>query len=473
MKLSSVSSKSSSSTTVGSEFAQSLLDRDIKDWRTEYRDIYRELTVAELRPGGVELMKRGLALLGDSVVDSSGRGSRDAVANGWTESADDIVTVVWRGSGTAVRLQDLSRDAENWVKHQWAEPGALNAFTYGGRALNDARLLVALAAGAECAPTKQWLAAGGSVVAVMRPNPERWRKLMEAASEGSLLVIPIRRTALGSQSLPESLDEIAAIAGVDLVNEAASVAGWLHRELDQLSWTNGILAAGFGYSPGASHVTLQVVQDALMVQVASAYPDVAMTWLGTPTDSLMTPQAHFEARLARFEARTVRTKVRDAMFSAAGLGKLSSPPLLDLHEICGQQYVRVDCSADMQGPNYLLAKRSQRWRAMVAAAEGTPVAYCVSPAARTHSVLDHKILRATYRGAPGFGVRPFEVEETQQLTAQLMLSLVNQPVSAAEPSALYLERAIHGGLWTSVYNPQQIWKAATISGWPALLKSSF
>lgn len=473
MKLRSISSKSSSSTTVGSEFAQALLDREVRDWRTDYRSIYRELTVAELQPGGIELMRRGLALLADSVVDESGLASHDVVAAGWDDAYDDITTVVWHGSGQATPLRNLDGEAKSWIENQWAEPGIREAFAECASMLHDERLLVALAAGAECAPTKQWVAAAGSVVAVMRQNPSRWQSLMEAAAEGSTLFIPIRRAALVGNQIPTSLMDIAAVAGVDMVNETQAVSRWLRTVLDQHPRQHGVVVAGFGYSPGASHVTLQVVQDALMAHVTASYPDVALTWLGTPTDSLLTPRAHFEERLARHRNRSAATKVRDEGLSALGLGRLSSEPTSELFTVAGREYALVDCSADMQGPNYLLAKRSQRWRAMVAAAAGSSVAYCVSPAARTHSVLDYKILRATYRGAPRFGVRPFEVEETQQLTARLMLSHLSSPVSADDPTAVYLERAIHGGLWRCAYDPQQIWKAATVLGWPALMSSTF
>lgn len=473
MKLSSVSSKSSSSTTVGSEFAHALLDREIRDWRKDYRDIFRELTVRELQTGGIELMQRGLSLLAESVVDASGLSSTQAVAAGWDTPTEEIVTVMWRGAGAPVPLRDLTVDATHWVNNRWAEPAVTSAVSSTPSLLQDQRLLIALAAGAECAPTKHWLAAGGSVVAVMRPNPERWKSLMSAVADGATLVIPIKRSALTSDRLPTSLEDIAAVAGVDMVNEAQSISGWLRTVVGEHSSEHGLLIAGFGYSPGASHVTLQVIQDALMMQLARSEKNVALTWLGTPTDSLLTPLAQFEERVAMHRERGVVTKSRDALLSGLRLGRLSSAPESEIHSIDGREYAMVDCSADMQGPNYLMAKRSQRWRAMVAAAAGIPVAYCVTPAARTHSVLDHRILQATYRGAPRFGVRPFEVEETQQLTARLIVSHLSAPVSLSEPSAIYLERAVHGGLWRCTYNPQEIWKAATVLGWPALLSNSF
>ena len=295
---------------------------------------------------------------------------------------------------------------------------------------------------------------------------------MQAASAGSRLYVPIRRSALAGKQAPTSLDDIAAVAGLDVVADLHLVSQWLRQLADSGACEPRMILAGFGYSPGASHVLLQAAQDALMATVTQHVSQALVTWLGTPTDSLLTPMSVFQDRLARHQSRSPLTKVRDAVLDGLG-GHLARAPRPAEVSVNGNDYSLLDCSADMQGPNYLIAKRSQRWRAMVASAAGIRVAYCVTPAARTHSVLDFRILRATYRGAPRFGVVPFSVADTQQTAAQLLLGFVEQQADATDPTSLYLERAVHGGLWRCAYEPHTIWKPATVVGWPALLRPGF
>lgn len=472
MKFQSITTHSSSSTVVGKELIELLLNREISDWRHDYRDAFLELTRQELQSGGIQLMQKGLHSLSQSVVTDEGQSVSDAVAAAWDSAADDVVTVVWHGTGPRIPLDDLRDKAHAWVTHHLAEPGFEQALISSTETVETAGLLVALAAGAECAPTRIWVEAGGSAAAIMRPNIARWKALLQSAAAGSTLYVPIRRSALSGGQIPSSLDDIAAVAGLDVVADVRLISQWLRQLAESGACEPRMILAGFGYSPGASHVILQAAQDALMANVAHRVPDVHLAWLGTPTDSLLTPMSVFHDRLARHRSRRPLTKVRDALLDGLG-GQLSRAPQPTEVSVGENVYSLLDCSADMQGPNYLIAKRSQRWRAMVASATGVRVAYCVTPAARTHSVLDFRILRATYRGAPRFGVVPFSVSDTQQTAAHLLLGFVHQQADATDPTNLYFERAVHGGLWRCAYEPQTIWKPATVVGWPALLKSGF
>lgn len=472
MKFRSVKTGSSSSTTVGQELASELLGRAVEDWRGESRGVFRELTRREFSDGGLDIMKRGLELLAHSVVDADGVTIDEVVANAWKSGAEEVITVEWRGSGPNVALEDLSAKAQTWVDSKLAEPGFMLAATETPELTGNSGLLFALAAGAECAPTRLWVAAGGTLAPVMRPNPAKWHALLSSASAEARVLVPIRRSALDGGEIPTTIEAISAVAGLDVIEDVALISGWLGSLVDQTHEDFPMILAGFGYSAGASHVILQAAQDALMSVASQNCPHVVLAWLGTPTDSLLTPRDLFDDRARRHASRSALTKIRDAVLDALG-GELSRPPLKDLVEYKGNEYSLLDCSADMQGPNYLIAKRSQRWRAMVASAAGIKVAYCLTPAARTHSVLDFRILRSTYRGAPRFGVVPFTVADTQQLTARLLLSYVHIPIQSTDASDVYLARAVHGGLWRCCYNPQSIWKPATVIGWPALLRRGF
>ena len=104
------------------------------------------------------------------------------------------------------------------------------------------------------------------------------------------------------------------------------------------------------------------------------------------------------------------------------------------------------------------------------------MSYQISPPARTNSVLRHKILRASYQGAPLFGVKPFEVDVAKSAAAAALVRDVLDPNAYQNKDTtteLQCFSAIHGGLWRIAYRPRSVWIAATLIGLPALLKRGY
>merc|ERR1740121_798322 len=58
----------------------------------------------------------------------------------------------------------------------------------------------------------------------------------------------------------------------------------------------------------------------------------------------------------------------------------------------------MDAIVTDQGPNYILAKRMQHWRAMVARADGHAASSNVSPSTATSSVTSNASFAAAYGG---------------------------------------------------------------------------
>jgi hypothetical protein len=134
----------------------------------------------------------------------------------------------------------------------------------------------------------------------------------------------------------------------------------------------------------------------------------------------------------------------------------------------GEKLALIDPTSGMQGSSYAFAKRTQRWRAYLANSTGVKVSYVVAPPARTYSVLSHRILNATYLGAPNFGLRPFKVKDATLATTALLLKDLHGPMPQRGSTALHTDAAIHGGLWRLIYTPSSVWTRATILGWPGL-----
>jgi hypothetical protein len=187
---------------------------------------------------------------------------------------------------------------------------------------------------------------------------------------------------------------------------------------------------------------------------------VVLTWLATPTDSHVVPAEFAEDIKARFRSRSGFTKFRDFFYSA----KENKPVLFT--NANGLELAVIDPTSSVQGSSYALAKRVQRWMAYQQQVADRKVIYTVMPPAYTDSVLSHRILRASYHGAPHFGLYPYKTDTAVSLAACLLLSELNSPISIdkGNPTAIYSHLAVHAGLWRSIYKPKDLWRVATLRG---------
>ena len=202
--------------------------------------------------------------------------------------------------------------------------------------------------------------------------------------------------------------------------------------------------------------------------VRLARPDTALSFLATPTDVFMVPLAAVEESQRRWDSR--------------GLSGLLQMPLRVLRQfepnyretytsVDGTEFGINDSLVPQQGPNYALAKRLQRWRSLVARADGVPVSLNLAPATRTHSVLKNRALSAAYAGAGRFGVEVFEPATSTTLMAALLVHDLRNSASAANPMTplanpmdLYVQAANHGGLWRAAYAPRSVLGVAALLG---------
>jgi len=107
-----------------------------------------------------------------------------------------------------------------------------------------------------------------------------------------------------------------------------------------------------------------------------------------------------------------------------------------------------------QGPNYILAKRMQHWRACVARADGHRASSNVSPSTATASVTSNASFAAAFGGIHIF--KPLEViyqELSLSTMGALLIHDVRNPKSAANPEmplehplCLFQATSFHGGI---------------------------
>lgn len=409
-----------------------------------------------------------------SLAEVGGEPLRAVIASGF-ENGSQLAVHSVAGAGLALPItrhdgRSWLEDAEARVAEGSAEPGllvragALDSLV--GRV--ELPLLFAFAGAAELAATREWLSWGGRVLVLARPRPSFWAELISFAREsGGELLVPV----FGNAN-PMSDGELAEAAGFDVVTEpalAAQALRWVHDSGAR------VLFGHFGYSPAITHLKLQVVAEELSELAMQKFaPDVLhFSWLATPSDSIAVPLELQLDRLSRFHSRPLTRKLADLPWQLFGQLRAPRVEMLNLGEEPSTngsvaEFALVDASTTKQGPSYSLAKRTQRWRAQLAAAAGFGVSYQVTPPAKTRSVLGFKILRATYRGAPRYGTHPYEVIDARQWPAALAaLDSISRP-EIRNPTDLYLPTAIHGGLWRTEYETDSAWYAATLLG---LIKS--
>ncbi|MBI1350885.1 MAG: hypothetical protein GC156_07190 [Actinomycetales bacterium] len=369
---------------------------------------------------------------------------------------------------------DLRRQIDVWIARGIAEPGFAEALNLvldnpDWLDLSDVDIAV-LGAGAELGPTRSLLRWGARVHAVDLPRPDLWQRLIDTTrnTAGSLR-IPIALDADGNPPFfvggfvhPDDDATVASKAGADLLKRTPEILTWL-EQIEQ-----PFVLGMYAYADGAAHVLLSMAADALVTEVTSRRDDVTLAYLATPTDVFMVPIEAVEASRERWESR--------------GLGGLLQSPLRLLKQFQpnyprtytaddGTPFGINDSLVPQQGPNYALAKRLQRWRGLVARADGIPVSLNLAPATRTHSVVKNRALSAAYAGASRFGVEVFEPATSTTLMAALLVHDLRNPAAAANPDTvlanpmdLFAAAANHGGLWRAAYEPRSVLGIAALLG---------
>lgn len=459
-----------------------------RDWRHGYLAHFREMTVrAATVPGAaVGISTAGLDALHRRFRFRTGREDlplRAALLAGLdaVRRHPALFTVTVRGtaarpSGPAAGLSvpyrggrltgdGLHRRVDAWVSAGVAEPSFGQAVR---RLVADPSLLdlrdltvVVLGAGAQMGPVVSLLRWGAHVVAVDLPGYATWRRLIDLArTSPGRLSVPVRHWLPGRVTD----DEIAAVAGVDVVRETPQLLGWL------AALEGPIVLGNYVYADGAAHVLASVAIDALTAELGALRPDLSLAFLATPTDAFCVPPEAVEESRRRYAERGWARRLG----GLGTAGKLFAPNYEDLITLSdGRPAGLNDSLVPQQGPNYALAKRIQRWRALHERAAGRVVSLNVAPATRTRSVMRNRVLAAGYAGAHRFGVEVFDPSTSNTLMAALLVhdlragrpSSTSPGVGTAEhPLELFWHQALHGGLWRTPFAPRSVLGVAVVLG---------
>ena len=437
-------------------------------WREHYPVHFRRLVEAGLDSpdAALAIARAGLAAVHERLLWCRADGMDVPLTEAETDAVRELGTHTVVGSATPERIlaipyrgQQLVGTAlfdqlDSWVDRGIIEESCAAALADVARHpewldLSDLRL-VSLGAAAEMGPLAPLLRWGAEVYAVDVADPSLWRRLLDhAAGSAGVLHLP----ATTGQAPLENR------AGVDLVTEWPCVATWLLSHEQAGTSRRRFVLGNHVYADGADNVRVATAVDLLSERMLRDRPDVALAFLATPTDVFAVPGSAV--------ARAVRN-YDDAQLSKAlrrPLRLLSAGRLLTRNYVPGSDPGINDSIVPQQGPNYLLAKRIQRWRASVARADGASVSLVVAPPTRTRSVVKNRALAAAYAGAHRFGIEVFEPDTARTVMAALLVhDLRTGRPSLGHPWQDEAHEAAHGGLWTAAYSPRSALGLAAVLG---------
>jgi len=349
---------------------------------------------------------------------------------------------------------ELRQQLDAWVEYGSIEKDVADALK--SLQLNQDKWLdlsdtyfVLLGAASAMGPLNFLLSLGANVVAVARSGALK-DILRKAKDSPGKLIFPVKK-GFDWHALAQAgdFDGLSKISGCDLLKEPPEIANWLTT----VAPGKRLCIGNYTYLDGAAHVQIAVACDVIMEKLCNARASTALAFLPTPTDALVvTEESATVAREAHKHA-----PLWCKAYEALGLLKPNVAAKVGPYSI-------IDSIEPVQGPNYILAKRLQHWRSIVAREDGHPVSTNVSPTTATQSVMLKSSIVAAIGGMHIF--KPMEVfyqELSMTVMAALLVHDLQNPESAAQPSSklehplcLLQKTSFHGGLWRCPYTMTSI-----------------
>jgi len=213
---------------------------------------------------------------------------------------------------------------------------------------------------------------------------------------------------------------------------------------------------GYAYLDGARFIKVSAAMDAIMARLQSTRAKTGLTiaFLCTPTDCHVIPKAAADAQRANFQAAPLWQKLLQS------IGVLKPNALKPVVSADGKAtFHLVDSITVQQGPNYILAKRLQHWRVVVARTAGVNVSSNIAPTTATKSVLSNWQFAAALMGLEVF--KPMEImyqETSNAVMAALLIHDVRNPRGPSQPTVAldnplqrFAYEGFHGGNWRAAF----------------------
>eukprot|EP00934_Nitzschia_sp_Nitz4_P003826 Nitzschia sp. Nitz4//scaffold3_size479765//106428//108874//NITZ4_000043-RA/size479765-processed-gene-0.61-mRNA-1//1//CDS//3329550587//3816//frame0 len=367
--------------------------------------------------------------------------------------------------GKTLKGEELKAQVKKWVDYGTIEPSAGEAIigcvdNPDWTKLSD-RYFVLLGAGSAMGPLHVLLALGANVVAVDLDRPNIWKRLIELTKNSTgTITFPLSK----DQKEITNDDELCAAAGCNLFTHTPLIRDWLMNLYPGKPFTVG----SYAYLNGALHVQVSLAMDAITSNLSEKRPNTSLAYLCTPTDLHLVPEEAFRAAEANYKEYkdrplcSIMTLLSNGKFLRKNAKKVVSGE--------GGDYYLINGVSVAQGPNYILAKRLQHWRAVVARSKGCIVSSNIAPATSTVSVTQNRTFAWAYEGMPYF--RPYEIfapETSNAVMSAILFSDLNNEKSSgnpktklSNPNQLFSYGSFNGGNWRCAYEVDSIGETSVL-----------
>eukprot|EP00928_Gymnodinium_smaydae_P072193 TRINITY_DN555_c1_g1_i2.p2 TRINITY_DN555_c1_g1~~TRINITY_DN555_c1_g1_i2.p2 ORF type:complete len:786 (-),score=200.35 TRINITY_DN555_c1_g1_i2:78-2435(-) len=385
-------------------------------------------------------------------------------------------TVQYKPYGTPGALKELKGDALHRQIDTWIRTGVIESScgVSMDKVIDNPEWLdlsdtyfVLFGATSAMGPFYRLMDLGANVIALDLDRPPIWEKLLrETRSRAGRLIFPVK------EAIPAGASDadIAKVAGCNLLTDTPEIRTWLQ----DLYPKERLICMALAYLDGALFVKVSMAMDAIIKSLIEkrGADKMGVAYLCTPTDAHLCTPASVEAAKSNGRKAPGWQNMLAPLLGKAGMPmrKNVEKPVLGADGEPIEGLHLVDCIIPEQGPNYILAKRLQHWRAMLARSAGCIASSNVAPSTATASVLSNVMFALSYKGMSM--MRPMEItyqETSNSVMAALLIRDVKDPTSSAHPKTplknplcLFTENSFHGGCWRSG------WKFSSL-GAPALL----
>jgi len=306
---------------------------------------------------------------------------------------------------------------------------------------------VLFGAGSAMGPYPLLMAMGANVIALDLDRPKIWERLFQIAKESpGTLTFPLKKKCTAEAEMMEN-------AGCDFIKLAPEVRNWLVA----LKPREKFICGAYAYLDGPMFLRVSMAMDAIIQDLAAKRSvKIGVAYLCTPTDAHPIPYAAQQHSVENNKKSPVWMLLLKQVLAIAvpkrALVKNARKPVINE---AGEEVYVNDSTVSDQGPNYILAKRLQHWRAVVSKDAGHFVSTNVAPATSTASVVSNKMFALAYAGFKRF--KPMEVmrqETSNAVMAGLLVNDLKNPLSVAQPERklknpmdIFSENSFHGGCW--------------------------
>lgn len=350
--------------------------------------------------------------------------------------------------GEAYSGEEMKKLISNWSSKGVIEGDAANTLREISENMENIlsgfsnKVFVLLGAISEMGPLQQLLLWGATIVAIDLNRKDIQDRLIKIVKNTpGKVIIPLKKGTSG-----QPFEKWSETCGANILTNFPEIAEWLTKIYPEKQ----MIIGSFCYLDGEMFIKIVAAMDAIckVVSEKRSLP-TGLAFYATPTDVHPIRNETFEAAKNQIQNFIPHLFASFANSSYTGKEKFGSK----------EDIVYVNNIVPRQGPNYILAKRLQTWRAIIHRSQNYPVSFNIAPSTMTKSVMHNKLFAFIMAGTEYYNpLEIFSTETTKSIMAALMIwdfwspnSFSNPKIKLDHPFCILQSNSIHGGMYRTGY----------------------